>query len=250
MNPFEQMELKKTSFTKREKQVYDVIIQNIDDVLRDSATLLAEKHKISQSSITRFCQKLGYTGYNDFKFDIYKYSKAGRSIQDPNSVMDYYSQIIHQIPNAVSQEQFERVAKMICDARFVSCNGYHKSYLAAQLLDMNLHKMGILSSATPFDSSHVLPQHLTRDDVVIVFSGVSSVYKDNIELLLEGNDNCPKIILVTSSEKHVLKNKADEVVWLPSYQNQGYPQYLESQVINMVFIDLLSSYIAENKNTN
>ena len=248
MNPFEQMELKKASFTKRERQVYELVINNIDDILRDSATQLADNHKISQSSITRFCQKLGYNGYNDFKFDIYKYSKSGKSVTDPDSVMDYYSQIIHQIPNAVSKEQFRRVAEMICTARFTVCTGYHKSFLPAQLLDMNLHKMGILSSAIAYDSAHTLPQMLCKDDLVVIFSGVSDTYKLIADLLLDQGDNCPKMVLVTTSDKHVLKNKVDEVVWLPSYQNQGYPQYLESQVINFVFTDQLSSYIAEYKN--
>ena len=44
MNPFEQMELKKMSLTKKERQVYNIFIENIDDILRDTATSMAEKY--------------------------------------------------------------------------------------------------------------------------------------------------------------------------------------------------------------
>ena len=54
MNPFEQIELKKSSFTKKDREVCEVITNNIDDILRNTATTLAEKHNITQPAITRF----------------------------------------------------------------------------------------------------------------------------------------------------------------------------------------------------
>ena len=51
--------------------------------------------------------------------------------------------------------------------------------------------------------------------------------------------------LITMSDKHSMRNKVDHVIWLPNYKNQGYPQYLESQVVFMVFVDLLTSHIAQ-----
>ena len=46
-------------------------------------------------------------------------------------------------------------------------------------------------------------------------------------------------------DKHPIRNKVDHVIWLPNYKNQGYPQYLESQISAMVFVDLLTSFVAE-----
>ena len=62
MNPFEQMQIKQGAFTATDQQVYEAFINNVDAVLRASATSLAEDFGISQPAITRFCQKLGYRG--------------------------------------------------------------------------------------------------------------------------------------------------------------------------------------------
>ena len=47
------------------------------------------------------------------------------------------------------------------------------------------------------------------------------------------------------SRKNPLNAKVNQVVWLPNYQNQNYSQYLETQVSFMVFIDLLTSALAQ-----
>lgn len=246
MNPFEQMELKKMSLTKKERQVYNIFIENIDDILRDTATSMAEKYHVSQPAITRFCQKLGYQGYNDFKYDVYKYYKAGKGAKDTSSVIDYYTRLIHLIPGAVPVESFELLAKLAVEARYVSICGYHKSSLPAQLMDMNLGKFGILSNFVRADYSEFLAQRTSPKDLVIFFSAGSSLHRESIDMINElPEGKRPTPVLVTQTDKHPIRNKVDHIVWLPSYRNQGYPQYLEDQIAPMIFVDLLTNYIAD-----
>lgn len=244
MNPFEQMELKKMSLTQKELEVYNVFTQNVDDILRDTATVLAEKYHISQPAITRFCQKLGYHGFIDFKYDIYKYHKSGGNAKDITSVLDYYTRLIHLIPGAVPSETFDGLAQAIVKARYVFVLGFHKSSLPAQLLDYNLSKFGIMASAVPFGSNDSLINRVCKQDLVIIFSAVGPTYKEIMDIINEmPEDRHPTTVLVTQSDKHPIRNKVDQVIWLPSYRNQGYPQYLEAQVVPMIFVDLLTNYI-------
>ncbi len=246
MDPFEQMELKKMSLTKKELEVYHIFTENIDDILRHTATSMAEKYHVSQPAITRFCQKLGYQGYNDFKYDVYKYYKGGKGAKDTSSVIDYYTKLIHLIPGAVSVETFELLARLVAKARYVSICGYHKSALPAQLLDINLGKFGILSRFIQADYTDALTQRVSREDVVIFFSANSSVYRENADQINElPKEKRPTMVLVTQTDKHPIRNKVNYVVWLPSYRNQGYSQYLEAQVAPMIFVDLLTNYIAD-----
>ncbi|MCI9148696.1 MAG: MurR/RpiR family transcriptional regulator [Hungatella sp.] len=246
MNPFEQMELKKKSLTKKEMEVYHIFTENIDDIIRNTATCMAEKYQVSQPAITRFCQKLGYQGYNDFKYDVYKYYKAGKGAKNTSSVVDYYTRLIHLIPGAVGVETFEGLARLIADARYISICGNHKSSLPAQLLDMNLAKLGILSSFVRADYFEFLAQRASSKDVVIIFSATGSFRREHIDLVNElPADKRPVSVLVTQTDKHPIRNKVDHVVWLPSYENQGYPQYLEVQVAPVIFVDLLTNYIVE-----
>lgn len=247
MNPFEQMELKKMSLTKTELEVYNIFTQNVDDILRDNATTLAEKHHISQAAITRFCQKLGYQGFNNFKYDVYKYHKSGGNETDVSSAIDYYTRLIHLIPSAVSPEAFDGLAQALIKARHVFIFGIHKSSLPAQLLDFNLRKFGIMSTVVPYGSVDVVTACARREDLAVIFSAVSGAYKESMDTINELPDSRrPASVLITQSDKHPIRNKVDQVIWLPSYRNQGYPQYLESQVVPIIFVDLLTSYISNH----
>ena len=246
MSPFEQMELKKTNFTKKDLEVYHVFTENIDDILRLTATTMAEKHHVSQPAITRFCQKLGYQGYNDFKYDVYKYHKGRHGDHDDTSIIDYYCRLIHLIPGAVSEESFVKLAERIASSRYVAVCGYHKSSLPAQLLDINLSKVGILSSFVRGDYMDSLSPRTTKDDTIVFFSASSPVFNDAVELINEiPSDRRPTTALITQNAKHPIRNKVDQVIWLPSYLNQSYPQYLEYQTIPIIFVDLLMNYITD-----
>lgn len=248
MNPFDQMELKKMGLTKTELEVYNAFTQNVDDILRDTATVLAEKHHISQAAITRFCQKLGYQGFNNFKYDVYKHYKSGDSAKDTSSVIDYYTQLIRLIPAAVPSEVFDSLARALVNARHVFILGIHKSCLPAQLLDFNLSKFGIMASVTPYGSTNDLVHRVRKEDLIVIFSAVSGTYKEFMDTVNElPESRRPGTVLITQSDKHPIRNKVDRVIWLPSYRNQGYPQYLEAQVVPMIFVDLLTNYISDHK---
>ncbi|EQM95778.1 hypothetical protein MBAG_03513, partial [Coprobacillus sp. D7] len=75
MNPLNKIDLKKDTFTKKEMIIYDILKENPDLILRGSITTLSKDYGVSQSTITRFCQKIGYEGFNDFKFDVFRYEK-------------------------------------------------------------------------------------------------------------------------------------------------------------------------------
>ena len=73
MNPYELIDLKKSSFTKTDLHIVDLVTKNADAIFRNATiTNLAKEYGISQASLTRFIQKLGYTSYSEFKFDIYR----------------------------------------------------------------------------------------------------------------------------------------------------------------------------------
>ena len=58
MNPFEKIELKKDTFTKKEMIVYNILQKNPDLILRGSITSLAKDYQVSQSTIHVFVKKL------------------------------------------------------------------------------------------------------------------------------------------------------------------------------------------------
>lgn len=245
MNPFEQMQIKQGAFTATDRQVCDAFVNNVDAVLRGSATSLAEDFGISQPAITRFCQKLGYRGFSDFRAAIYQHHKSASTGDSPSTTIEWYSKLLRLIPAAMEDADLESFVTRLTSSRRVVTTGFHKSSLSAQLLNFNLLKLGVISSFAPYDQLTV-DQSMTDKDTLVIFSAGSKVYKDILDTLADNaGERRPYIVLVTMSRKNPLNAKADQVIWLPSYQNQNYSQYLETQISFMVFIDLLTTKLAQ-----
>ena len=58
------------SYTKTEKKIADCLMSEEMQFLNCSITMLAKKLHVSTASITRFCQKLNYSGFSELKFSI------------------------------------------------------------------------------------------------------------------------------------------------------------------------------------
>ena len=69
------------SLSKKEKLVADYVIQNMTNVLRMSSRELKDAVNVSEPTVFRFCQALGFTGFSDFKISM---------AQQVTSYMDYF----------------------------------------------------------------------------------------------------------------------------------------------------------------
>ena len=215
----------------------------VDDA--GSFTLAAARAGISQPAITRFCQKLGYRGFSDFRSAVYQHYKSAGESSSPSTAIEWYCKLLQLIPAAMEDAGMSLLVERLTTSRRIVTTGFHKSALSAQLLNLNLLKLGIISSFAPYDQLSV-EQSITDEDTLVIFSAGSRVYKDILDALADNPDEWrPHIVLITMSRKNPLNAKVDQVVWLPNYQNQNYSQYLETQVSFMVFIDLLTSALAQ-----
>ena len=245
MNPFEKIELKKDTFTKKEMIVYNILQKNPDLILRGSITSLAKDYQVSQSTITRFCQKIGYDGFNEFKFDVFRSEKQGRQEQNNNlSTIDSYCRLLNILNENIDNEMMERFAKSIIHADTIIVTGSHKSSLPAKMLQYNLFKIHKKVIFLATDEFHDIDQIANKNDLVVVFTnrgnGLSTF--NNIKEKKEKNQF--QLAFITMHDKLFVKKISDYYIWLPSSSNQNFDQYLENQIVFFVYVDLLTSQIA------
>ena len=73
MGPIERLELNKNNLTKSEIEIMEYIKKNPMDIVQFSIIQIAEKANTSKSAVIRLCQKIGYDGFSEFKFDMSRY---------------------------------------------------------------------------------------------------------------------------------------------------------------------------------
>lgn len=243
MNPYELIELKQNSFTKTDHHIVVLINENADAIFRtNTVTELAKEYSISQASLTRFIQKLGYATYSEFKFDIYRCEKQSLTkTGSTESILESYAGLILQMQNIIKEDELITIAKEIAQARNVVTIGMHKSYLPAQSLQYNLLKLAIPSISFSSDDRLEIKHFITSKDVIILFTAEGDSAKAFVD---EYKDKQIPIILVTMNDKTSIRKYAKHVIWLPNSKNQNKHKYLENQVFFLVFADLLTSYVA------
>lgn len=247
MNPFEKMELKKETFTKKEMIIYDLLHNDLEIILRSSATDLSKNYHVSQATITRFCQKLGYDGFNEFKFDVFRLEKKNTdSSLDNETYIDSYIHLFNIIQSSLDYQQLENLANDIIQSENVIISGFHKSSLPAKMLQYNLFKFNKKAIVLNNDEIHELPHIITSQDIFIFFTNRGNGLNTLKPLLKESKENIQyQLALITMNDKLSIKKYCDQYIWLPSSTNQNFQQYLENQIVFFLYIDLLTSQIAK-----
>lgn len=243
MNPFEKMELKKETFTKKEMIIYDLLHKNLEVIFRSSATDLSKNYHVSQATITRFCQKIGYDGFNEFKFDVFRLEKSHVTASQNNpSSIDLYINLFQIIQQSLDHEKLTLLAKEMIQSQTIIISGFHKSALPAKMLQYNLFKLNKKALILETDELHEISQVINKNDMFVYFTNRGNGLMTSKSIIKEAKENIHfQLSLITMNDKLSIKKYCDHYIWLPSSTNQSFQQYLENQIVFFLYIDLLTS---------
>ncbi len=244
MSPYELMELKKESFTKNEKIIYEYMLNNATDVFRGGIVQLAIETGVSQPTITRFCKKLGYDNFGEFKMQLYREKKSSE-VPIKGSDMHYpmlfsYKNLIYKLDQVINEDILKKLAREIISVHHVFIVGAHKSKLSADLLKYNLMKFGIYCSSFGTDDQFEVYNLCKKNDLVIIISASGDSYK---EFIKEAKQQKLQVALLTMNSCFHMK-ELDYTIWLPNHKNQEEYEFTENTIIFSIFVDLLTSFIA------
>lgn len=240
MDIIEKMKASKQYFTSTETRVYELIMENIN-LFCNGASVLMKRNNISQASLTRFCQKVGYNGLNEFRYELSRYAANQQDESNTKVANTGYANVAEQILETYSVEKLQSIAAIIKPAKRVFVSAFHKTSLAAKLLNYNLIDLKYTTIFIQPDDLHAFISNFKKDDVLVFFSVSSQNYKRNINLINGLGKNKPVTILVTLAENHPLKQEFDYTYCIPS--NRLIKYYNEPLVSFSIFIDMLTPYL-------
>lgn len=246
MNLFDEMELKKSAFTKTDLEVYEAIKHNYEFLVRESSNMFAKRCNISQAALTRFCKRIGFEGYSGFRFALYNSIQTGRGENGFVSKADNFKRIIDMLYTQADNGQFDLLVEQIIHSNTITLSGQHRSSLPAMLMDMELHMLGLWSSYLPHDQCVASASiRTTKNDLFVLFSEQSNYYQKYIDVLTDTPSRVPYLILITMERKHPLRNRFDDVIWLPSSSNQNMEIRIEPSLIFSTFVDIILGLVRE-----
>ncbi|MCF7362301.1 XRE family transcriptional regulator [Vibrio diazotrophicus] len=252
---------KRSQLSQSGRLVADWIVENAEKAAYMTSQEVAQEAQVSQSTIVKFTQRLGFKGYSEFKLalseDIGRKQAiastplhSGIFADDPLAVIAQKlikakTDAMIQTTNALSFDACNQAAQWLSDARTVQIVGIGGSALTAKDLGYKLLKLGI--TALTEQDSHVqiaVARTLTEKDVQIAIS-FSGERKEILVAAEAAKEQGAKVIALSSPNKSKLRHIADITFDTIADEVENRSSAIASRSAQNVITDLLFIYLVQ-----
>lgn len=247
--------------TKTQRKIAEYVLDHSESALNLSITQLADKLQINPASVTRFCQRLGFSGYADFCYslkrqtisptlgndDYYDFtgSSSGELIRKSVAIFNH---MISETMLLLDDKKMDYAATLLARAKnvYIYAHGSgNSSALYAQALFM---QSGVSCFAFYEPSQVLISASLAKEDdvvVVISFSGRSSNLIDTIRIAKKRK---VKVISITGFSNSPIDQMADiGITYYARIKDDVRFMYL-ARICEVAIIGILqSSIISKNQ---
>ncbi|MCD9031623.1 MurR/RpiR family transcriptional regulator [Luteimonas sp. Y-2-2-4F] len=244
-----------------ERRVADFVLDNAH-LLRDySSQQLANALEISQSSVVKFSQKLGYRGWPDLKFavgeDVARGGGQGGAAPAAAAVRSGHAALSEALWGAKAAaeqetrllnppEALDAIAATIRRARTVFVIGLGQDGIGARAFALRLAQAGVL--AVHLSDPALLPTGLAnarREDVLVVVSehGRRSALRELGRMFRE---RVGTVVSVTRHTPNPLRALADHALLVSAHDERAHVEPLLYQSAQQHLLDLLFLLLCED----
>lgn len=255
MSPLERIEHGIGTYTKAERAVADFFLEHPADVVGSTITSISDASGLSKTAIMRMCQRIGYSGYAEFRFSMEKYLNAvgpvtpdarkGGAVESMQHLADTYSSYLRRVSDVIDIDQLATMARGICQARRISIWGVNRTHEGVMQLSNRLMRLGIFNQASSDIITMVdIAMILGKGDLCIVFTmnGRGTDYAPLMDSIVERGG---EVYLITMNPEIGLIKHATQAVTLPWISRDYEFGTLEDQIIVFMYLEILLDEISK-----
>lgn len=239
------------SLTNSEKKVADYVLENLEKVIYYSVTDLSIEVGVGETTVLRFCRKIGLKGYQEFKLRIAQNLPDEASLNDS----DHHNNLIERIANntivtikntsaMVTESVLDDAIKLLNEAKSIHVFGVGTSGTTAMDTKTRFLRIGKrVEALTDPHLQAMTASTLTEEDLVIGLS-ISGSTRDTIESLEIAKKNGAKVIAVTYYLRSPITQLADIVLPGGAKESPLEGGSLSGKMSQLYIIDLLCTGLA------
>lgn len=196
----------------------------------------------------RFCKKIGYAGYAEFRYSVAQYLFSGPATTNIDEswsrLIEGYTGCIQKIPSTLTKDKIDAFAHSIIHAQLVRVFGIHESGLAAKYLTYRLAALGFDSEEVTSTAAFDAKSRFARKGDLFIFFSISGISNDIVSSISTANNRGASCALFTINQKAPQAAEVDHFMLLPSFDIDRTTLFLDSQAICLISIDLIISRLA------
>jgi DNA-binding MurR/RpiR family transcriptional regulator len=245
------------SLAETARRVADSILQQPVSAVGLSITELAQRSRVSDTTVLRFVRALGYQGYRQFALAL------AASVADPadraldvnitdeddltavvNKVFIAEAQALVKAPQTIDGQSLQRAVDALAGARRVQCYAVGGSGLLAMEAVYRLVHLG-LDCVAVYDPIQIAIQasQLSTEDVAIGFSQIGRT-QSTVMGLAAARAAGATTICVTSRPQSPIVTHSDISLVLLELQTVFLGAHLDSKIAELTLIDALATCLA------
>lgn len=241
------------SFTASEKKLADYVLSAQERVAHMSISELSEACGVADATVTRFCRRLDFRSFPDFKLAVanasvyrLKDNPLSGEITPEDSLKDISRKLLNANTLAMTQtlevldlEQVAKAAELLRQARNVFCMGQGGSMLIA---NEAAHLFSTVSNCfRGVSDSHMqaMCAAVMEERDVILFFSYSGSTLDMLDTLRDAKEQGGRIILVTRFPNSPGAKLADVVLQCGANENPLQSGSVPARIAQMYLLDIL-----------
>lgn len=249
-----------SKYSEKEKNIADYILKDPKKIINQTINQVSESLDVADSTVFRFCQKIGFEGYQALKIalaaevvapmsDIHEDIKAGDSVSTvTRKVFQSNKKTLESTLQIMDHEMMESAVKMILGANkvefygsggsaVVALDAYHKFIRSGINVNANIESHIQLMSAS----------QLTSSDLAILISHTGAT-KDMLDIVQLLKENQVTTIGITNFAKSPLTKEVDISLYTASKETEFRSEALSSRLSQLSLIDALFTNVMVYRN--
>lgn len=236
-----------------EKKIADYIIKNSDRVDELSIAEIAGHSGASNATVTRFCKRLGFDGFRDFRISAIKDTHMGmNNFESIRSIekLDNDDMTIERICNSNAQacldtkllldeELLEKAAHMIASKKRIFILGQGAVSCVSQDFYHKLLRLGLASIYSPDRRLQRMHMAISGPDDVVISFDLSGNTKSTVEMIQKARSNGTEVIVISNSIGSPVAKSASLCLYGPARVGSDITGTLAPRIALLCIVDCL-----------
>jgi len=255
------LQTEKDAFTRSERALTEIVLADVDSVLKMSIVDLAAVAEVSPPTVTRFCRRLGCDSYADFKVRLAQSRFVGQRYfaptSGPLSVREIAQGIVNGIQSTIYDtfdtldfDAIERAAESIVKSSFILSYGSGgASSMMAVETEARLFRLGLKVAASIDHQVQMMRAASAPSGAVVIAYSLSG---NNVPLVkalsVAGEYGLTRVVV--SRPGSVMAEQADILLPVHWRENQDILRPTPGRYAFLATLDILSQTIAARLGPN
>jgi DNA-binding MurR/RpiR family transcriptional regulator len=234
-----------------ERKVADYVLKFADDVIHFSVTDLAQMLEVSESTVVRFCQRLGYQGYPEFKILLardlgtpFRDTYDSLHVQDDaGTVVRKTFQILIQALNdtqgILDPDHVEKVVALLLKSHQVFLFGCGGSGGSAEIAFQKMLRLGLRCSVCNDPHTQTLLAGMATEQDVVIGISFSGNNEDILRAMRVARERRAQTVAITNHPTSPAAKLADLVLLTGAAETPLSSESGPSRVAQLAVVDVL-----------